>query len=258
MKVRIISAIVAILIGVPLLIIGGIWLDILLSVIVIMGLKEINDIYRKERKIETIITLFSYLSSVVILLSEDALSSSICLSIFIFFIPLIFFNNEKYNYKDAVYLFGSTLFISFPFYLLRMIRISSLNEVIFLFLITIMTDTFALIGGKTFGKHKLIERISPNKTIEGSISGSLIGTIIPTIYYIFMIDPGINILFILFLTFLLTIIDQLGDLVFSSIKRYYKIKDFSNIMPGHGGILDRFDSIIFVTIAYTIIKSLFL
>ena len=73
-----------------------------------------------------------------------------------------------------------------------------------------------------------------------------------------MVDPGESIFLILLFTLILSIIGQLGDLVFSSIKRYLKIKDFSNIIPGHGGILDRFDSIILVSIAYTIIKTLFL
>ena len=112
MKVRIISAIVAILIGVPLLIIGGIWLDILLSVIVIMGLKEINDIYRKERKIETIITLFSYLSSVVILLSEDALSSSICFCVISE--NLFASDSESYTITSKSICFPSTV-IGFAF-----------------------------------------------------------------------------------------------------------------------------------------------
>ena len=65
-----------------------------------------------------------------------------------------------------------------------------------------------------------------------------------------MVDPGANILTVIFMTLILSIIGQLGDLVFSSIKRYFNIKDFSNIMPGHGGILDRFDSIIFVILGF--------
>ena len=123
-------------------------------------------------------------------------------------------------------------------------------------LITILTDTFAYIGGRLFGRHKLIERISPNKTIEGSIIGSLIGTIVPTIFYIYMISPGSNIIKIVLITLVLSIVGQFGDLVFSSIKRHYKIKDFSNIMPGHGGVLDRLDSIIFVLIGYVILMNI--
>ena len=70
-----------------------------------------------------------------------------------------------------------------------------------------------------------------------------------------MIKPGGNFILILLITLLFSIIGQIGDLVFSYVKRYYKIKDFSNIMPGHGGILDRFDSITFVIFAYMILFS---
>lgn len=71
-----------------------------------------------------------------------------------------------------------------------------------------------------------------------------------------MVDPGANILTVIFMTLILSIIGQLGDLVFSSIKRYFNIKDFSNIMPGHGGILDRIDSITMVVLAYQIIINI--
>ena len=71
-----------------------------------------------------------------------------------------------------------------------------------------------------------------------------------------MVDPGANILTVIFMTLILSIIGQLGDLVFSSIKRYFNIKDFSNIMPGHGGILDRFDSVIFVSLGMALLLSI--
>ena len=123
-------------------------------------------------------------------------------------------------------------------------------------MITIFTDTFAFVSGKIFGRHKLIERISPNKTLEGFIIGSIIGTIIPTIFYIYVISPGEEFISIIIFTFVLSIIGQFGDLVFSSIKRHYKIKDFSNLIPGHGGILDRLDSITFVMFGYIILINL--
>ena len=71
-----------------------------------------------------------------------------------------------------------------------------------------------------------------------------------------MVDPGVSIISIILITALLSIIGQLGDLVFSSIKRNYDIKDFSNIMPGHGGIMDRVDSISFIIMTYIIIKAI--
>ena len=112
-----------------------------------------------------------------------------------------------------------------------------------------MTDTFALFGGKLFGKNKLCKEISPNKTVEGSITGTIFSTIIGTIFYYFLVG-GKSLIIIITLTFILSIFGQFGDLFFSSIKREHKLKDFSNVIPGHGGILDRLDSLLFVIMGY--------
>ena len=77
------------------------------------------------------------------------------------------------------------------------------------------------------------------------------GTFVCTVYYLTVIDPNISIWIIALIVLLLSIIGQLGDLFFSALKRRFKIKDFSNLMPGHGGVLDRFDSIIFVMLTFT-------
>ena len=122
-------------------------------------------------------------------------------------------------------------------------------------LIATVTDSFALIIGSLIGKHKLIPAVSPKKSVEGSIGGSLVGTIIATIYYFNVIvkNPTTgNVILIIFISLALTILGQIGDLFFSKIKRENNIKDFSNIMPGHGGILDRLDSLSFIVLGYTI------
>ena len=84
------------------------------------------------------------------------------------------------------------------------------------------------------------------------IIGTFFGTLIPVVFYYFCVMKS-NIFILILVTLLLSLIGQFGDLVFSSIKRHFKVKDFSNIMPGHGGILDRLDSIIFVLLLYTLI-----
>ena len=134
----------------------------------------------------------------------------------------------------------------------------SIWELLYLLTITILTDTFAYLGGKFFGKNKLLERISPNKTIEGSLTGLIVSTSIASVFYLYIINPGINVGIVILITFLLSIIAQVGDLVFSAIKREFDIKDYSNIIPGHGGMLDRFDSIAFVSLLYIIVRLLFL
>lgn len=101
------------------------------------------------------------------------------------------------------------------------------------------------------GKHKLLEDVSPKKTWEGLIGGSLISTFICTVYYTTVINTDISLVLITLIVLFLTLIGQFGDLFFSAVKRYCGVKDFSNMIPGHGGILDRFDSIMFVMLAYT-------
>ena len=111
-----------------------------------------------------------------------------------------------------------------------------------------VTDIFAMLGGKYFGKHKMCPKLSPKKTWEGAISGTLCGSVVGIVFYSLLVG---NLTFrVVIITILLSIVGQMGDLVMSKIKRENEIKDFSNIMPGHGGILDRIDSIIFVFLMY--------
>ena len=115
-----------------------------------------------------------------------------------------------------------------------------------------VTDTYAYFTGRLIGKNPLAKEISPNKTIEGSFGGLFMGTIIASIFYHIAINPQLSFIYLIPITLILATVGQIGDLVFSAIKRYYGKKDYSNLIPGHGGILDRFDSIIFVILASVI------
>lgn len=126
---------------------------------------------------------------------------------------------------------------------------------LYLAITTMCTDMGAYTVGSLIGKHKLCPLISPNKTVEGAVGGSLIGAIFGTVtllivehYYeftFFKVDNIIlNSLLIFLVSILITIIGQIGDLVASKLKREYEIKDYSNLFPGHGGVMDRFDSLI--------------
>ena len=106
-----------------------------------------------------------------------------------------------------------------------------------------------------FGRHKLIPHVSPKKTWEGSIGGSVIATVGVSIFYHYLVSPA-NWKIVLGI-FILSVMGQIGDLIFSKIKRENDIKDFSNLIPGHGGILDRLDSTIAIMLGYLIIYSLF-
>ena len=159
--------------------------------------------------------------------------------------------------NDSLYVFGNVLFISISFIIFNIIRGKSIYYFLYTILIATMNDTFALFGGKLFGKHKLCPNISPKKTIEGSIVGLIFGTIISVIFLSLTCTLNINLFYLIVITLFLSIIGQLGDLFFSSIKRSFCVKDFSNLIPGHGGILDRLDSLIFINITYILFMSIF-
>ena len=111
-------------------------------------------------------------------------------------------------------------------------------------------DTSAYFVGRTFGKHKLVPKLSPKKTVEGAIGGILgsvtVGLIFGYVLYTKETHDTVTIVSLVLITFVGSIIAQLGDLLASGIKRDHNIKDYGNLIPGHGGIMDRFDSVIFV------------
>lgn len=119
------------------------------------------------------------------------------------------------------------------------------------FIFSWVTDTFAYFCGRLFGKHKLIPAVSPKKTVEGAIGGVVFGAIC-TVGYGFAVaklygaQPNYWVLLVAGL--FIPVVSQIGDLVMSAIKREYGIKDFGRMLPGHGGLLDRFDSSIAVTV----------
>lgn len=258
MKMRLLGAAILLIVLVPLLILGGIYFDIGVAIIVALSFRELISLFKKKNKLPIVIEICAYISVIVVTLSLDALLQAIALVIMILFIPLIIFKKGEYNFTSATSLLGIIVFLGVIYHGIINVRMGGIEEILYLLSITILTDTFAYVGGKIFGKTKLIERISPNKTVEGSLIGLIIATTISSILYIFFVNPGINIALIILITFILSIIGQIGDLVFSAIKREYEIKDYSNIIPGHGGMLDRFDSIAFVTLLYIVIKLLFL
>jgi len=249
-----------IFIAVPILFQGGIPFKLFAILLGEISLYELLSVRETEKKFPLIVKILSFIVLAIIIYFSNINTINyyvdykyLILLFGITFLPVIFLNNNfKYSISDAFYLMGSVIFLGTTFNLITITRNVDLSHFIYLLLITIFTDTFALLCGKFMGKHKLCEKISPNKTIEGAVGGSILGTIIATTFYIFAINSSANILILIVTTLLLSIIGQIGDLFFSSIKRTYNVKDFSNLIPGHGGILDRFDSFIFVVMLYTL------
>lgn len=256
MKTRIISAIIAAVIAVPLIWLGGYFFAAFACVLAALAYKEIIDLKESHSDIPMLMSFLGFIAMIVIVLSNNMDASiykgityqTITMLILFLLLPTIFYKKNQYNTKDAFYLIGIVLLLGIVFNTFIILRNRSLYLFLYLLIIPMVTDIFAMLGGKYFGSNKMCPKLSPHKTWEGSVCGLVGGTIIGIVFYcIFLGSLSMRVIII---TVLLSIIGQMGDLVMSKIKRENEIKDFSNIMPGHGGILDRLDSVIFVFITY--------
>lgn len=261
MKKRIVSAIIMFLIIIPILIFGGIPYSLGVGVISLIAYKEMLDLRKNKNDYPNIVKLFGLISILYLIYSNFekygllfGLSYKILCGItLVICIPTLFFK-EKYKIEDAFHLLATILFLGLGFNLFISVYNYGIKYFILLIMITILTDTFALFGGKLIGKHNFTS-ISPNKTIEGCIIGSLVSTFVCSVYYVNVINNTNSILQVILIILFLSIIGQCGDLFFSAIKREFNKKDFSDLIPGHGGVLDRLDSIIFVLFAFVFIIS---
>lgn len=155
------------------------------------------------------------------------------------------------NIRDITITVMSLIYIPTLFSFIKKVLMLENGRVLLWYVIlgAYASDTFAYFIGRKFGKNKLCPTISPNKTVEGSIGG-ILGvilsyvalTIVGNVYFNF----HMNVVYWILIAIVASIVGQMGDLTASAIKRYCGIKDFGNLIPGHGGILDRFDSLIFV------------
>ena len=171
------------------------------------------------------------------------------------YVVLLFAVAMKSHYTVTMEKMGGSFFLSIviPYFLSTFIRIREMHDwryyILLPFVVAWLSDAFALFAGMAFGKHKLAPELSPKKTVEGAVGG-VAGSVAATLLYGFVMSAcfgaaavryGLLILYAL----LGAVVAQFGDLAFSYIKRQYDIKDYGTIFPGHGGVLDRFDSVIF-------------
>ena len=246
MKQRVISSVFVVLITVLAAYFGGIVLDLTLMFVALYGSYEFINASQKR------FDLFLYILMVLTIIGLYFFNEYHLFFILIEMILLLSLAvlDERQSFISVSSVFMMSLLLGFALHFMR--HVQSINKWMFGYVIIIsyITDTFAYLIGSKIGKHKLIERISPNKTIEGSLGGWIFGTLISLLWAYYFNFFNMPKYIIIIGSLILPIVSQIGDLVFSLIKRNYNVKDFSNLIPGHGGILDRLDSNIFCIIVF--------
>ncbi len=244
MKTRVITSLILVAIIAPIIYFGGIAFTILGLLFAGIGTYEIVKLVNKDWPMAY--TILAIAMGVGI--SACGMYSPVLLTIASIVALIVLFNfvvwDEHVKLSDigVIYSFYHIIALTLAA-ITRMYGISNML-VFFMLFATCFTDMFALFCGMAFGKHKLNERISPKKTIEGAIGGFIMGAAISFGFSCLFLKQ-LPVAFRLIAAMTMCIIGQTGDLAFSAIKRFYGVKDFGNIFPGHGGVLDRIDSISF-------------
>lgn len=181
---------------------------------------------------------------------------SFCVFIYLLFLSVYGFG--RIDVPSISALFFGFVYAALSFSLLVMVRDGAPQRYLLIFIAAWSTDTFAYFGGFLFGKRKLCPNLSPKKTVAGAISGAVGAVAGFAVYGFIMVNTGGEFDFFKYSIYAVfaSFASQTGDLAASAIKRHYGIKDYGNIFPGHGGVLDRFDSILPVTMGAYILMNI--
>ena len=272
MKNRVITGILLAVVLIPVFYFGGMVLDIVLLLFSMIATWELNRMFNKEKDTPKFILFIEMVFSGAIFyairsfylgyIDLELIFFLVVLLVVVGALSLVF--SEKYSSVEFGNSFVSVLYPSLGFGAISGLRggfgDDGLYNIGFLFLVTTMTDMFAYIVGVNFGKHRLAVKISPKKSIEGSIGGTAFAIIFTMIFiWAFKLEVigeiPVHVLSVIGLIIVISIIGQIGDLVASKLKRDYGIKDYSNLFPGHGGVMDRFDSAIFAAMVLMLISK---
>lgn len=253
MKQRILTAVIAAAFFIPIVILGGLPFTILVYAMATVALYEI--LKMKGLSLFSVPGLISLFALFVFLLPTNWANQlmdltsytkiDLALITILILLTYIVVVKNRFNFDDAAFSILGALYIGIGFFYFVETRMAGIEYVIFALGIVWTTDSGAYFIGKKFGKNKLWPDISPNKTIEGFFGG-IITAIVFALIFQFISPFPISIIALIIVTIIASIFGQIGDLVESALKRQYQVKDSGDILPGHGGILDRFDSLLFV------------
>ena len=276
---RIITSLVAVCVLIPVLIFSDTWVfPIGVAICATIGIFEMLGCIGQRKNLFLTIPLclvaaFMPLYARYIALGNSDSYELLKLGVGITFVMALYilgvavFANKSVNITDAGLLLGITFYIIAAFTSLVYLHdyIPYGNYIYLLtFICAWVTDIFAYFTGMLLGKHKLIPAVSPKKTVEGAIGG-LVFCVISTVLFGFVIEKffnthGItsaNYLVLIVAGVFASVVSQTGDLIMSVIKRHYGIKDYGKLFPGHGGVLDRFDSVLAVSMILAVICTYF-
>jgi len=258
MKQRIITAVIALALFLPIIYFdfAGISVELLGAVLAVIGVYELFKM--KGLALLSFEGILSAIGGVVLVLPNEPWFSILPANsdklILFYFVVMILLgiqvlSKNMYTFDEACFPVLVSLYVGVGFQNFVAARSNGLLVLLFGLFVVWATDIGAYMLGRKYGSRKLWPEISPNKTVEGSLGGIACALVVAIIFL--LIYPG-SLYFeygsftMIFWTIIFSVVGQFGDLVESAIKRHYQVKDSGKILPGHGGILDRFDSMLFV------------
>ncbi|MSN24535.1 MAG: phosphatidate cytidylyltransferase [Geobacter sp.] len=257
---RLITALILLPIVILIIVKGGAFLfAALLAVFACIGVNEFYSMAMPERILES---RLASMFSAVLVLSPFAVGSHLVLtaigSLFLLFAILFLFRIRNLSNAASEVSYAVLAFLYIPFLLMHLVLLRQTSYgvqwLLVIMLIVMTNDSAAYYTGSAFGKTKLYPLVSPKKSVEGSLGG-LLGSICGTLIAKFTFFPQLTFVDVFVTALVIGALGQVGDLFESLLKRSFGVKDSGTIFPGHGGVLDRLDSILFaapVTFYYTI------
>ncbi len=262
MKKRVISAIVMLAIVLPAIFLSEITRVLLFLAAGLLCTWEYTNGVKKQKGIHSAaVVLYVHLAAqaAIVLFDRSMEYNIICLVMAMFSVFAVGIFDHNVQGEGAVYSLAGLLYPGFVFTTVMFVGKSDIwfITIIMACISTWVCDSFAMFGGKLFGKHKLAPLVSPNKTVEGTLSGAVFSMLAGLILYLTGVCSPLTLTECVLIALAASSMGQIGDLAESLLKRMLDMKDFSNLIPGHGGVFDRCDSLLFsIPTAYLLISIL--